>query len=121
MKTIAKLKVQAIFTFVSDPQVIVDQEVTVPTRAGAGDLMDIELDVLEQILGDAIPDLVKISLCYTHPPRAMDAGMQQVFDYLVREPRRAKYYFQPDQREGVEKALMARMPGLASETPRMFA
>ena len=122
MKTIAELSVQAILTFDTAGQDMVNARVLVPVRATVGDYMDVEVDVLEQILAQVdpasqafYPELVKISLCYTRPLRAMDPGAERVFEYLIRDG--AKYYFQPDQRGGVEKALMARLPALARSTP----
>jgi hypothetical protein len=127
MKTIAQLQVQAILTFETAGQEVTSALVCVPVDANV-DLDAVEVDVLEQILQktsweftEFFPTLVKVSLCYTKPPRAMAPAMQRIWDHLVRMPRSAKYYFQPDQREAAENELMARMPNVARDTSAMFA
>ncbi len=121
MKTIGKLAVQAIHSFEDAPQEFINTEVLVPVVGlGMSDLTNVEIDVIEQILTNALAEdnviplneLAKISLCYTTPPSA-DA-VQSVFRFLIRNG--AKYYFQPNQADFVESAIMERMPNVASDT-----
>lgn len=81
----------------------------------------LETDVVVQILnggqhlfGD-LSDLLKISLCYmTGRNKWMnDPRFASVIEYLCRN--RAKYYFQPNQRDDYEDAIVART-GIASRT-----
>lgn len=127
MKTIGKLAVQAILTFETEGQDLINTEVFVPTvhTLAMEELVDVEVDVVEQIiknyieqqerdeLTDNLDQLVKISLCYTSPA-AEDTGLRRVLNFLIRN--QAKYYFQPNQADFVEKAVMQRMPDVASGT-----
>jgi hypothetical protein len=128
MKTIGTLAVQAILTFDTEGQDLINTQVLVPTvlTLRMEELTDVEVDVVEQVLrnyaeetearGEArnnLDQLVKVSLCYTTPPSA-DTGLQRAFRFLIRND--AKYYFQPNQRSFVESALMERIPYLATKT-----
>ena len=114
--------VDVILTFENSPQRFYQTEVIVDVANTDFDAT--EIDVVAQILDDAscdMSDLVKISLCYepvsiAEPSR--DRRMDELLEHLNRFS--AKYYFQPDQRDPHEQAIVDAL-GVASRTTSVGA
>lgn len=129
---LARVAANVILTFDNAPQVIYDATAVVPTSPTLSDeeLLGLETDVIVQILNGAPTDapfdeIVKISLCYNTQisdlanrrlvdvdPEA-EAVVSERIDFLCRHS--AKYYFQPNQRDDYEQAIVDRL-GIASKT-----
>lgn len=106
--------VDVILTFDDDPQEFYDVEVRID--ALSSDLEATEIDVVAQILDASSRDLstlVKISLCYDSSVLKDDAALDAIVDHLCRF--NAKYYFQPNQRDPHEQAIVDAI-GIASRT-----
>ncbi|MFZ3481947.1 hypothetical protein [Sphingomonas sp. 3-13AW] len=96
-------------------------DVDVIVDATATDFDTVEIDVIAQILeasGRDLSDLAKISLCYMigEARLGQDAPLNAIVDHLIRFS--AKYYFQPDQRDPHEQALVDAL-GIASATANL--
>jgi len=111
------IEVDVILTFDDGPQAFYDTEVI--ADIATTDLDATEIDVVSQILDDArrdLSDLVKISLCFNTAP-VQDPQRQErrmaLIDHLCRFS--AKWYFQPDQRDPHEQAIVDAL-GIASRT-----
>jgi len=110
-----------ILTFDRDPQEIYDADVNVALPANEADRQRFEIDVVKDLLAGSKRDhgdLVKISVCYnTAHGHRLGAEEKKRFDdaanYLCRHS--AKYYFQPNQRDDNEEAIVAAL-GIASST-----
>lgn len=110
--------IEVILTFDDDPQEFYDVQVRID--ALSKDLEATEIDVVAQILDASSRDLstlVKISLCYDSSCLKDDIALDAVVDHLCRFS--AKYYFQPNQRDDYEQAIVDAL-GIASRT-REFA
>lgn len=111
------IEVNVILTFDAGPQAFYETEVI--ADIATTDLDETEVDVVSQILDDArrdLSDLAKISLCFNTAP-VQDPQRQErrmvLIDHLSRFS--AKYYFQPDQRDPHEQAIVDAL-GIASRT-----
>lgn len=84
--------------------------------ADASDNGRFEVAVIKQILENSIrdhSDLVKISLCYEEVAADNTQEVEDAMTYLIRN--NAKYYFQPNQRDDYEQAIVDEL-GIASKT-----
>jgi len=86
---------------------------------GDADLQRFEVEVIKDVLAAgrrSQDDLVKISLCYDSTP-PQDVGLhaqhEHALEHLCRNS--AKYYFQPNQRDDYEQAIVDAL-GIASKT-----
>lgn len=118
---VGRIPAEAILTFETGPQAIFQTEAYVALIPFSYDqLVDVEIDVVSQILqkceDERKDELVKVSLCYTlEPQRSVDPTLfyRNIFDFLIRG--KAKYYFQPNQRDEIETRIM-QVAGVASKT-----
>lgn len=98
-----------------------DAEINVRYPEGAYDVEQFETDVVKDILAGSKrnhDDLVKISLCYdsSAPSELTEEEKEnhkKILDFLCRN--NAKYYFQPNQRDDYEQAIVDAL-GIASKT-----
>jgi len=98
-----------------------DAQINAAYPADDDDLQRFEVDVIKDILAPSSRDkgdLVKISLCYDgrNPVGANDqelAKREAMFKHLCRN--NAKYYFQPNQRDDYEQAIVDGL-GIAGRT-----
>lgn len=101
------VEVNAILTFDDGPQDHFDT--TVRIDALATDLEEVEVDFIGQILeasDRSLDDLVKVSVCFMVDGEQMrlDPPLEAIVDHLCRF--RAKWYFQPNQRDPHEQAIV---------------
>ena len=86
---------------------------------GNADLDAMEVDFIGNILKESnrsLADLVKISLCFNNISGHVYEGspaFERAIDHLIRH--NAKYYFQPNQRDAHEQAIVDAF-GIASMT-----
>lgn len=110
-------KANVILTFEDTNQEIYDAEISADLPndfANQKDIEKFEIDVIENILSQSKNNhdkLVKISLMYDGSNLTEET--EKYYDYLCRN--RAKYYFQPNQRDDYEQAIVDRL-GIASKT-----
>ncbi|WP_298842044.1 hypothetical protein [uncultured Salinicola sp.] len=98
-----------------------DAEIDAAYPADEADLQRFEIDVIKDVLAPSSRDkgdLVKISLCYdgSNPMGADDREIEKretMFSHLCRN--NAKYYFQPNQRDDSEQAIVDEL-GVAGRT-----
>ena len=102
-------------------QEIYDAEINAAYPDNEADMQRFEVDVIKDVLASSKrskDDLVKISLCYDgrNPVGADDqelAKREAMFKHLCRN--NAKYYFQPNQRDDYEQAIVDGL-GIAGRT-----
>jgi hypothetical protein len=129
--TLACLGAEVILTFETAGQVVYDAIAFIPLLAmSPEEQLGMETDVIVQFLNDApegcdFDSLVKISLQYNdyatdtanrslgEVDMAARAVVNEHIDFLYRND--AKYYFQPDQRDDYEQAIVDRLQ-IASKT-----
>ena len=102
-----------------------DAEINASYPDGEADMQRFEVDVIKDVLASSNrskDDLVKISLCYDGRPvpglsQEETEQRDKALSFLCRNG--AKYYFQPNQRDDYEQAIVDAL-GVASKT-RDFA
>lgn len=126
MPTLAKLQANVILTVEDGSQQIFDATAIMPLAYNESDLEEVEVDVIEQFLQGStdkksLEGLVKISLCYGPPmavgnasfTREEEERIDKAIEFLIRN--KAKYYFQPNQRDDYEQRIVDRT-GYGSKT-----
>lgn len=120
-KLLVTLPVSVILTFEDEDQAFYDADVTIPlVHLTHAELEALETDVVETIIKQApaecsLDKLEKISLCYSTSgiPSERGTAGRKIIEFLTRN--RAKYYFQPNQRDDYEQRIVDRT-GVASKT-----
>lgn len=113
--------VNAILTFESEDndgntQEFYDVDLCVKIPENDENFGDLEVAIIKQVLENSIrdhSDLVKISLFYEEVASEDNAEVEKSMNYLTRN--NAKYYFQPNQRDDYEQAIVDAL-GVASKT-----